>query len=78
MVLPLNRIDVGRTVRVVWVASEPDMAQRLCDLGFSPEEEVTCVLRGRPGGMRAYLVQGAVIGLREQNSREVFVEDSHI
>ncbi len=74
MVIPLSQIDLGKKVRVVWIASPPDMARRLRDLGFTPEEEIRCVLTGRPGGMRAYLVQGAVIGLREQNSREIFVE----
>ncbi len=74
MVIPLSQIDTGEKVRVVWVASQSDMARRLEDLGFTPGEEVMCVLRGRPGGMRAYLVQGAVIGLREPNSREIFVE----
>ena len=74
MVIPLSQIDAGEKAYVVWVASPADMARRLNDLGFAPGEEVVCVLRGRPGGMRAYLVQGAVIGLRETNSREIFVE----
>ncbi len=74
MVIPLSQIEVGDTARVIWVASPPDMARRLQDLGFAPGEEVQCVLAGRPGGMRAYLAQGAVIGLREQNGREIFVE----
>ncbi len=73
MVLPLNQINVGETVQVVWVASRDSMADRLADLGFVPEEEISCVLKGRPGGMQAYLVRSAVIGLREQNSREIFV-----
>ncbi len=73
MVIPLNQIDVGETAHVVWIASEKSMADRLHDLGFAPDEEVSCVLKGRPGGMRAYLVRGAVIGLRDQNSKEIFV-----
>ena len=74
MVLPLNQIDVGETVRVVWTACSGSMGERLADLGFVPREEITCVLGGRPGGMRAYLVRNAVIGLRDQNSREIFVQ----
>ena len=34
MVLPLSKIDPGEKVRVVWVASEKHMADRLADLGF--------------------------------------------
>lgn len=74
MVLPLSQIDLGETARVVWVASRAAMADRLADLGFVPDEEISCVLKGRRGGMRAYLVRNAVIGLREENLREIFVQ----
>ncbi|MCI8725537.1 MAG: ferrous iron transport protein A [Hungatella sp.] len=74
MVLPLSQIDMGKKVKVVWVASQPDMATRLSDLGFVPDEEISCVLSGPSGGMRAYLVRNAVIALRQQNSSEIFVE----
>lgn len=63
-------------MKVVWIASEKHMAQRLADLGFIPDEEIACVLKGRPGGMRAYLVRNAVIGLREENINEIFVRTS--
>ena len=68
------QIELGETVRIVWVASEKAMAERLADLGFIPDEEISCVLKGRKGGMRAYLVRNAVIGLREENINEIFVQ----
>ena len=74
MVLPLSQIDLGKHVKVVWIASEKSMAERLYDLGFIPDEEICYVLKGRKGGMRAYLVRNAVIGLREENINEIFVE----
>ena len=76
MVIPLSQIDLGETVKVVWVASEKHMADRLADLGFIPDEEISCVLKGRKGGMRAYLVRNAVTGLREENIGEIFVRTS--
>lgn len=76
MVIPLSQIDLGETVKVVWVASEKHMADRLADLGFIPDEEISCVLKGRKGSMRAYLVRNAVIGLREENIGEIFVRTS--
>ena len=76
MVIPLSQIDLGETVKVVWVASEKHMADRLADLGFIPDEEISCVLKGRKGGMRAYLVRDAVIRLREENIGEIFVRTS--
>lgn len=50
------------------------MAGRLFDLGFEPEEAVTCVLRKRKRNIAAYLVRGAVIALREEDSRMILVE----
>lgn len=41
MVLPLSQIDLGEHVKVVWVASEKSMAERLEDLGFIPDEEIS-------------------------------------
>lgn len=74
MVKPLSHIVPGEHARVVWVASGPDMKQRLIDLGFAPEEQLSCVLKAPRGGMSAYLVQGAVIALRQENASEIFVE----
>lgn len=76
MVVPLSQIDQGQWVQVVWVGSESSMTTRLQDLGFAPQEKICCVLKGKPGGMRAYLVRNAVIGLRELNTREIFVQTS--
>lgn len=74
MVLPLSQIQVGERVKVVWVASERHVADRLASLGFVPKEEISCVLGAGRGGMRAYRVRGAVIALREENIGEIFVQ----
>lgn len=74
MVIPLTQIESGQWAQIVWVGSEPDILGRLQDLGFLPKENICCVLKGRSGGMRAYLVRNAVIGLRESNIREIFVQ----
>ena len=58
----------------MWIASESHMRQRLADLGFAPDESLSCVLKPRRSGMSAYLVQGAVIALRLENANEIFVE----
>ena len=50
------------------------MAGRLRDLGFEPDAVVSCVLQKARGNIAAYLVRGAVIALREEDSRFVFVE----
>lgn len=74
MVMPLSHIKPGERGRIVWVASEDHMQQRLYDLGFRANESLSCVLKSHRGGMSAYLVQGAVIALRQENANEIFVE----
>ncbi len=74
MVLPLSYIKPGEQAHVVWLASEAHMKQRLLDLGFAPDESLSCVLKSPRGGMGAYLVRGAVIALRQENANEIFVE----
>lgn len=75
MVMPLSHIKPGERVRIVWIASEDHMHQRLTDLGFTADELLSCVLKSHRGGMSAYLVQGAVIALRQENANEIFVEE---
>ena len=41
MVIPLTYIEPGVQAEVVWIASNPSMAGRLDDLGFSPGETVS-------------------------------------
>lgn len=74
MVLPLSQIKPGEHAKVIWLASEPHIKQRLLDLGFAPNEPLSCVLKASNDGMRAYLVRGAVIALRKNNAAEIFVE----
>lgn len=74
MVIPLNRIKPGEHATVVWLASDEHMKQRLEDLGFAPQETISCVLRSTAHGMSAYLVRNAVIALRYQNAGQIFVE----
>ena len=72
MVLPLSSINTGGSAKILALVNPPLMAGRLSDLGFEPEEAVTCVLRKR--NIAAYLVRGAVIALREEDSRMILVE----
>ena len=73
MVVPLSQIESGETAQVVFLAGSSDTALRLFDLGFAPVEAVSCVIKGKKGGMSAYLVRCAVIALRQKNAQDIFV-----
>ncbi len=71
---PLNQIMPEETAVIVSLPAEPSLRRRLIDLGFSPETQVTCVLRQKGGEIAAYLVRGTVIALRKEDSAEIYVK----
>lgn len=74
MVIPLSNIKPGDSCRVVFLGNEALMAGRLRDLGFEAGAVISCVLQRPRGNIAAFLVRGAVIALRVEDSRFVFVE----
>lgn len=74
MVIPISHIEIGQRASIVWLAHEPYMAKRLEDLGFEPDAEIECVLKGRKGQIAAYLVRGAVIALRREDANKIFAK----
>ena len=73
MVIPLTYLEQDQSAAVVWLASPPDMEKRLSDLGFEPDEVITCVIKGKKDGMSAYLVKHAGIALRQRDASGILV-----
>ncbi|HJD23537.1 MAG TPA: ferrous iron transport protein A [Firmicutes bacterium] len=72
--LTLNRIRRGETARVKALKSAGSMRRRLLDIGLVEGTRVECVQRSPAGDPVAYLIRGAVIALREEDSSRVLVE----
>lgn len=47
------------------------MRRRLMELGFIPGAEITALYRGFFGGPAAYLINGAVIAIRNEDAAEL-------
>ncbi|MBE5972319.1 MAG: ferrous iron transport protein A [Lachnoclostridium sp.] len=75
MVLPLSNINPGTSGKVVFLGNDERMAGRLRDLGFTSGAQISCVMKRPKGNIAAYLVRNAVIALREEDSRLIFVEE---
>lgn len=67
----LSELERDENCRVERLSLAGDMRRRLMDLGFTEGAKVTCVLCGN--GINAYLVRGAVIALRNEDSSKVQV-----
>ena len=74
--ISLDRLSVGDTATVCAMRGDISMAQRLRDIGLSDGTTVGCVMKSPLGDPTAYLIRGAVIALRREDSRNVTVRIS--
>ena len=75
MVLPLSYAKPGQHLRVIWIASEPQMRQRLALEGFLPNQSLLCIIKPVSRSMGAYRIRDSLIALRWENICEIFVEE---
>ena len=71
--MTLQECRLKETVCVAYI-EDCEMKRRLLDLGFVKGVEVTPVLESPSKGMRAYLIKGCKIGLRDVQSQSIQVE----
>ena len=65
----LWELGVGSSARIKPYNASLPMVRRLMDIGFTEGAEIECVLAAPGGGIKAYLVRGSVIALREGDAR---------
>ncbi len=70
----LSDMPVGGTARVLRLTAGADIRRRLLDIGFTPGTRLACLFASPSGDPRAYRVRGAMIALREEDARTVYVE----
>ena len=70
----LNELRQGQAARVLGLAVPGVSGQRLRDLGLTDGTMVYCVQESPLGDPRAFLIRGAVIALRGEDSAKVLVE----
>ena len=71
--LSLDNIRVGETVKVVSVETEGSMRRRFMDIGLTEGAVVTCVGISPLGDPKAFLIRGAVIAVRNGDSKSIMV-----
>ena len=74
--IPLSRLPLGRSARILSLSAAEPLNSRLLDLGFVPGGTV-CPLYAAPlKDPRAYLVCETVIALRQKDAAAVVVEEA--
>jgi ferrous iron transport protein A len=70
----LNRVPEGKIARVKRLLSTGSMRRRLQDIGLIEGTQVQCLQKSPAGDPIAYLIRGAVIALRSEDSSKIQVE----
>ena len=70
---PLTNLQCWQTARVGKLTIQGSMRRRLQDIGLIEGTKVECVQKSPAGDPVAYLIRGAVIALRAEDSAGVLV-----
>lgn len=70
----LNLVPEGKTVRVRELLSTGSMRRRLLDMGLIEGTKISCLQKSPAGDPVAYLIRGAVIALRSEDSSQIVVD----
>lgn len=70
----LSKLEQGKQAVVLGIDSDNDMHRRLQDIGLIRGTNVTCVQKSPLGDPVAYLIRGAVIALRWEDSSCVRIQ----
>lgn len=71
----LNDIEPGQSAVVKQLLSDGSIRRRLLDIGLVEGTLVECIGRSPGGDPSAYLIRGAVIAIRSEDSTRVMIRE---
>ena len=71
--IPLNELKVGQRGTVSQLLSDTSTGRRLQDIGLIEGTKVECIQKSPSGDPIAFLIRGAVIALRTEDSSSVLM-----
>ena len=72
-IVPLNCVEIGKSVEVEKLNSVGDIRRRMLDLGIVNNTRIKPVLKSPSGDPTAYEIRGAIIALRKEDSNLIMV-----
>lgn len=70
----LSDLKEGEKARVISLKNNKDIKRRLQDIGLIPGTVVKCILKSPLGDPVCYLIKGALIAIRSEDSDKITVE----
>lgn len=72
--MTLKDVSDGVTVKIKELLTKGSMRRRFMDIGIVEGTDVKCLNRSPMGDPVAYLIKGAVIAIRKEDSETIIVE----
>ena len=72
--ISMDKMEVGKVGIVKEIHTKGAMRRRFLDLGLIEDTKTECVLKSVGGDPSAFLIRGAVIAIRSEDSAEIFVD----
>ena len=70
----MNELNTGESASVLRLRVHGAMRRRLLDIGLVEGTRVECLGKSPSGDPSAYLIRGAVIAIRSEDSRDILIE----
>lgn len=71
----LNNLSAGSEGRVLRIDTEGSMRRRFQDIGIISGAAVKCLLKSFTGDPAAYLIQDAVIAIRNDDAKTIILDE---
>ena len=72
--MTLDKLPIGQQARIETVGGEGALRRRLLDMGLIEGTRVSCLQKSPAGDPVAYLIRGAVVALRSEDSSQILVD----
>ena len=70
----LNNLNIGDRCKIKDINISGNMYRRLLDIGLIEGTEVECVGMSPTGDPKAYYIRGAIIAIRNENTKNIKVK----
>lgn len=71
--ISLKDLEVGQKAIVDKLEIDGSIKRRLLDIGLIPGSKVECIMKSPLGNPIAYMIKGAMIAIRKEDSDKIFV-----
>ena len=72
--MTLDKLPLGQEAVITAVGGEGALRCRLLDMGLIEGTRVSCLQKSPAGDPVAYLIRGAVVALRSEDSSQILVD----